>query len=94
MNYSTVISRSELIVAAIAGLVCGLAYFAAIRRSVMLFVGGHGWLIPLALALGRIGAAAAFLFFAARLGAALLLAAFLGFLVARTVALRAQRRAG
>ncbi len=72
----------------------GLLYFAALKRCVALLVGGQGWLGPLALTLGRIGAAAGILFVAAKLGAAPLLAVFIGFLMARAVALRAERRAG
>ena len=45
---------------------------------------GRGWLAPVALTLGRTGAAVVFLALAARLGAASLLAAFLGFLLARS----------
>jgi hypothetical protein len=95
MTYTTVVSQSELIVlAAAAGLMFGLLYFAALKRSVTLFVGSDGWLGPLALTLGRVGAAAGFLFVAAKLGAAPLLTAFLGFLMARAGVLRAERRAG
>ena len=72
----------------------GLAYFAALKRSVALFVGRKGWFGLLALTLGRIGAAAGFLFVAAKLGAAPLLAAFIGFLTTRVLALRAERRGG
>ena len=79
---------------AVAGLAFGVVYFASLKRSVTLFVGGKGWLGPLAFILGRIGAAAAFLFVAAKLGAMPLLAAFIGFLMARTLALRAVRRTG
>ena len=78
---------------ALAGLVFGLVYFASLKRSVTLFVGGKGWFGPLALTLGRIGVAVAFLYVAAKLGAAPLLAAFIGFLMARVLALR-ERRAG
>ena len=88
------ITQPELMaLVAISGLVLGLLYFAALKRSVGLLVGGKGWLGPLALTLGRIGAAVAVLFVAARFGAAPLLAAFIGFLTARAVALRAERRA-
>jgi hypothetical protein len=94
MTSASVISRSELIVAtAVAGLVFGSLYFAALRRSVALFVDGRRRLRPLAWTLGRMTGAAVFLFTAAKLGAAPLLAAFVGFLVARTLALREQRRA-
>lgn len=79
---------------AAAGLVFGLGYFAALRRTVHLFGSGRGRFAPAALTLGRILAAVVFLLSAARLGALALLAAFLGFLLARALALRAARRAG
>ena len=68
--------------------ICGLT---ANRDSVCR---GRGWFVPLALTLGRIGAAVIVLGLAAKLGAASLLATFLGFFLARIVALRAARRAG
>jgi hypothetical protein len=74
----------------LAGLGLGLAYFAAMRRSVERHVEARPWLGTLALTLGRLGAAAALFVVAAQLGAAALLAAFLGFLGARAVALRAR----
>lgn len=77
----------------VAGLAVGLGYFAVLRRTVQLYGSGHSHLAPVALSLARIIGAAAFLAFAARLGAPSLLAAFLGFLAARTVALRRARRA-
>ncbi len=58
-----------------------------------LFTAGRGWVGPLALTLARIAAAVIFLGLAAKLGAAALIAAFLGFLLARTVMLRVARRA-
>lgn len=79
---------------AAAGLLIGLFYFAALRRTVQLYGAGRSRLGPAALTIGRIGGAAAFLVLAARLGALPLLAAFAGFLVARAIALRAVRRAG
>jgi hypothetical protein len=79
---------------AFAGLLFGLLYFAALKRSVTMLAGGKGWLGPLTLTLGRIGAAAGFLLVAAKLGAEPLLAAFVGFLVARALTLRLERRAG
>lgn len=78
---------------AVAGIVFGLAYFATLRRAVTLFTAGRGWVGPLALTLARIAAAVIFLGLAAKLGAAALIAAFLGFLLARTVMLRVARRA-
>jgi hypothetical protein len=95
MTHTRLIAHPELIVMmALAGLIFGLLYFAILKRSVTLFVGGKGSFGPLALTLGRIGAAVAFLFVAAKFGAAPLLAAFIGFLTARALALRAERRPG
>ena len=79
---------------AVAGLTFGWVYFASLKRSVSLFVGGKGWLGPLVLTLRRIGAAVAFLFVAAKLGAAPLLSASVGFLMARALVLRAESRLG
>ncbi|HUZ74187.1 MAG TPA: ATP synthase subunit I [Stellaceae bacterium] len=79
---------------AVAGFLFGLGYFATLQRTVGLFVSRHSLLGPAALTLGRIAAAAVFLTLAAKLGALPLLAAFLGFLVARAYALRAVRREG
>jgi hypothetical protein len=75
-----------------AGLAFGLLYFASVRRTAALLTARKGLAWPLAFTFGRIAAAALFLALAARLGAAPLLAAFLGFLLARTVALRKARR--
>ena len=77
---------------AAAGLTVGLSYFALLRRTVQLYGSGHIHLASVALTLARLVGAAVFLAFAARLGATSLLAAFLGFLAARSVALRRARR--
>lgn len=74
--------------AALVGLLCGLLYFAAIQRSVAIFVAGAGWQRPAALTLARLIAAGAGFALAAWFGAATLLAALAGFLCARTIALR------
>ena len=79
---------------ALAGLAFGFVYFASLKRSVTMFVGGKGWLGPFALTLGRMGAAVGYLFVAVKLGPAPLLATFIGFLMARASALRAERRTG
>jgi N-ATPase, AtpR subunit len=79
---------------AAAGLGFGLAYFATLRRTVVVFASGRGWLGPLGLTLGRIGAALLLLAAAAKLGPAALIAALCGFLLARTVAVRAADRSG
>ncbi len=76
-----------------AGSVFGFLYFAALRRTAALVTEGRNWFGPLAFTLGRVGAAVVFFGIAAQLGAASLLAAFIGFLLARMIALRAARRA-
>lgn len=73
-----------------AGLAFGLAYFAVLRRTIDLY-GGGSHLVPAVLTLGRVAGAILFLGFAARLGALPLLAVFGGFLLARSLALRAAR---
>jgi uncharacterized membrane protein len=73
------------------GLVFGLAYFAALRRTTHLFSAGGGYLVPAALTLGRLAGAVVFFGLAARLGALPVLASFFGFLLARTVAVRTAR---
>ena len=95
MTHNVLINHPGLaVVMAIAGCLFGWQYFAMLKHSVMLFVGGKGRRSLLALTLGRMGAAATFLFIVAKLGAAPLLAAFTGFLLARALALRAERRTG
>lgn len=79
---------------ALAGIAFGLVYFTALRRSVDLYCAGGSGLGLAALTIGRLGAAALLLGLPAALGAVPLLAAFLGFLIARVVALRTARRAG
>jgi len=76
------------------GFALGLVYFAALRRTVALFAARRGWFAPVALTLGRIGVAIIVLVLAVKLGAASLLATFVGFLLARTMAIRTTRSAG
>ena len=78
--------------AGFAGLVYGIVHFAVLQRTVELCSAGRSRLAAAALTLGRIAVAILFFSLAARLGALPLLSAFLGFLVARTFALRAARR--
>ena len=87
-------SATPLLYAALglAGFAFGLVYFAAVKRTATLFAAGSGWLAPAALTIARIASAATLLALAAKPGAASLLAAFAGFMLARTVALRAARR--
>ena len=73
------------------GLAFGWAYFTALRKTVGRFAEGHGWRAA-GLTLARIAGAILFFGAAARFGALPLLMAFIGFLIARTLALRAARR--
>ncbi len=83
----------QTLMLAFAGSLFGLLYFAALRRTAALVSEGRNWFGPLAFTLGRVGAAVVFFGIAAQVGAASLLTAFIGFLLARTIALRAARRA-
>jgi hypothetical protein len=94
VTYVSLILGLVTIMMAFVGFMFGLLYFATLKRTVALFATGCGWFDPVALTLGRTGAAVVFLALAAKLGAASLLAAFLGFLLARSMALAAARRAG
>ncbi|MCC3247453.1 hypothetical protein LG047_19375 [Methylocystis sp. WRRC1] len=78
-------------VAALSGFVFGLAYFAAMRATVARIVAGSGWMVPTTLTAARIIAVTILLFFMARLGAAPLLATFVGLLIARQFALQQRR---
>ena len=78
--------------AAFAGLLFGIVHFAALRRTVELYTGGRGGFAAAALTLGRFAGAVLLFGFAAKLGSLQLLSAFLGFLLARWLALRAARR--
>jgi hypothetical protein len=75
-----------------AGFSLALLYFMTLRHSVDLYTERGGRLVPIILALGRFAAAAGFLGLAASHGALPLLTCFLGFLVARSAALRAAMR--
>lgn len=96
MSYATIISNPALLSAMlVAGFAFGLVYFAMLRRTTAgLYGSGHSWFEPAMLILGRIAGAAILLTFAAKLGAGPLLAAFLGFLLARSAALHTARRSG
>jgi len=76
-----------------AGFVFGFAYFVVLRRTIDLYIAGRGRLVPALLTLGRLGALTLFLVITARNGALPLLASFIGFLMARAVALRVARKA-
>jgi N-ATPase, AtpR subunit len=93
VTHETFVSAAGLALAmTFAGFAAGLVYFIALHRTVALFSAGGSRLGPSALTLGRIVAITILLALAARLGAAPLIATFLGFLVARAVALHATRR--
>ena len=77
---------------AIGGLLLGAAYFAALWRTTAWVSAGGGRMMSAALTLGRFAAAALVFAAAARCGTLPLLSAFLGFLFARSVALRAAQR--
>jgi len=77
---------------AIAGLTLGLCYFALLRWTVGMYGSGRRSFAPVGLTVARLAGAAVFFAFAARLGALSLLAAFVGFLAARMMALRGARR--
>ena len=75
------------------GLIFGWGYFAALRRGVVAYVAhNRGWR-AVAWTLARLAAAVLFFGLAVRAGAWPVLAAFLGFLAARQIAVRAARRA-
>ena len=75
-----------------AGFVFGFAYFVVLRRTIDLYIAGRGRLVPSLLTFGRLAAVTLFLMITARNGALPLLASFIGFLMARTMALRVVRK--
>lgn len=77
---------------ALAALAFGLAYFHALGLSVSLLLqpGRRG--LGVALTLARLAAAALLLYLAARIGVAALLGSLAGFLAARMIALRRQKK--
>lgn len=81
------------LVSVVAGTAVGLIYFAALRRSVTALVDNGGWLTPAILTIVRLVGIAIVFGFAAKLGAMPLLAAFIGFLIARAISLRWTPRA-
>jgi F1-F0 ATPase (N-ATPase) AtpR subunit len=94
MNADTLAATLFLVCAMLAaGLICGLAYFRALRRTADLLAGRDGWFVPAALTVARIGGAIVVLSVIARLGALALLTTLAGFSMARMSALRSSRRA-
>lgn len=86
-------STTLLLLPLLAGFGVGVVYFAALRRTVNRFAARDGWLMIVALTAGRIVVAVGTLAITARAGATAVLVTFLGFLLARTVALHRTRRA-
>jgi len=79
------------VTAGCAGLVLGLGYFAALKRTIAIFCTGQGWRTVLLLSLMRISVAVTAFILLARLGATALICAAIGFLIARQVALQWAR---
>jgi len=91
IDQMTVQTAVQLLVAGIAGFGLGRLYFMAVRRTAELYGSAGDWRLPVVLTAGRVLAAAAGFALAAQFGAGPLLAAFLGFLAARRLALRGAR---
>ena len=77
---------------AITGFALGVVYFSSLRRGVHVSVVSHSWVPYVLWALVRITAVALLLTFAVRWGVPALLAALVGFLAARQLAVRGARR--
>lgn len=84
LTYTVVVA----LFAILAGLVVGFAYFRALRRTADLFAQGRGAALPLGLTVVRLAGLIAVLSLAVQLGALALIACFLGFLLARGIAMR------
>ncbi|HLN49861.1 MAG TPA: ATP synthase subunit I [Steroidobacteraceae bacterium] len=78
--------------AALVGFALGMSYFASLRLTVQAYAAPRGWRAAMALTGARLIGALIVFSIAARFGAGALLAAFGGFLIARTVAMRRQWR--
>jgi hypothetical protein len=93
MSSSAIVSDPALLPATlVAGFAVGLIYFGMLWRTAKLYDSGHSWFGLAALTLGRISGAAILLAFEAKLGAGPMLAALLGFLLARAAIFNAVRR--
>ena len=84
--------RPALALLAVAGFALGVVYFASLRRGVHLAIARQAWLPCMAWGFLRIAAATLFFTFPVHWGLPAPLAAFAGFLAARTLALRGARR--
>ncbi len=88
------VALGPALAAAAAGLAFGIPYFAALQRSVARYVEGGGRFRVAALTAARLAAAIGFFALAAHFGTMVLIAGFIGFLLARTFALRRARGIG
>ncbi|MBI1210668.1 MAG: hypothetical protein GC190_04350 [Alphaproteobacteria bacterium] len=79
------------IAACIGGIAMGLAYFAAVKRSADALFQHDGWRTALLLTLMRLIGAIAVLVLAAQAGAIVLVSVFVGFLIARAIAMSSVR---
>ncbi len=79
-----------LVLFALAGLVLGLAYFAALRWTVAAYLSGKRYAIVLYFA--RLAGSAAVLYALVRIGGPRVLATLGGFVIARSIAVRVARR--
>ncbi len=79
------------IAACIGGIALGLAYFTAMRWSTDAFVQGDDWRRALMLTLVRLAGAAVAFVLIAQAGPVALVSAFVGFLIARALALSSAR---
>jgi hypothetical protein len=94
MNPNAIVDALVTAVPALAlGAAAGWAHFRMLRLAVECFVAGRGWRRAVVLSLGRFCAAGLMFWTAAQFGALPLLAAFLGFLVARRLAVAAAKEA-
>jgi len=74
------------------GLALGFAYFASLLHGIRFSIARQAWSQYMLLALARIAAAGLLFALAARWSLPALLAAFLGFLIARQITVRSARR--
>jgi F1F0 ATPase subunit 2 len=94
MSSAAIVSTAHLPAALAAGFAVGLIYFGMLWRTSKLYNSGHSSFELATLTLGRISGAAFVLAAEAKFGAGPLLAALLGFLLARAAIFHAVRRSG
>ena len=80
-----------VIIAGVAGFACGFAFFRALAANVALYVSGRAKGRAIAVHVLRLAGVGAAFFAAAQFGAAPLLAALVGFLIARAVTTRKKK---